>query len=572
MKKSFSPSTFFKNIFIIALSILALNSTAFAFDVETQMVPMRDGINLATDIYMPGNNDKKLPTILMRTPYGKQIGAIFATTILSKRFVWVVQDTRGRFASEGFSRSFMDDTDDGYDTVEWIARQPWSNGHVGTTGISAMGITQYVMAADPSDHLDSQYVMAAAGSLYHDAAFIGGGFRRSLVLKWTGGNKFPPDFMEMLVNNYNYNSIWNNTNIHEHLDNIDYPILHMAGWYDIFLVGNIRAFQNIQENGAEGAKGKQHLIIGPWTHQGWCGLTGTRQGQITYPENSKYNMIKKMMPWFEETMLGKDKGFISGPAVEYYVMGDPEDRTAPGNTWRTADSWPPPSQLTPYYFHADNTLSPEKPTGNDFASLVADPNNPVPSVGGANLVLKAGPYDQREIESRDDVLLYTTNALTEPLEITGELNAVLYIKTDVPDTDYAVRLMDVYPDGRSMLVADSVVRASHREGADHLAPALQPETVYALNVNLASTSLILNKGHRIRISISGTNFPRFDVNFNNGKFFDLDEGELTAAVNDNLSKYVNTPDTAPDTRIANSKIFLSSEYPSHFIFPVVSAQ
>lgn len=543
-----------------------------AFDVEMQMVPMRDDVKLATDIYLPGNNDKKLPTILMRTPYGRQIGAVLATTVLSKRFAWVVQDTRGRFDSEGSSKSFMDDTNDGYDTIEWIAQQPWSNGHVGTTGISAMGITQYVMAANPSDHLDSQYVMAAAGSIYHDAAFIGGGFRRSLVLKWTGGNKFPPDFMEMLVDNYNYNEIWNSTNLHEHLDKIDYPILHMGGWYDIFLQGNIRAFQDIQANGAEGAKGRQHLILGAWTHQGWCGLTGTRQGQLTYPDNSRYNMLKKMMPWFEETMLGKDKGFINGPAVEYYVMGDPEDRTAPGNVWRTADTWPPPSNPTPYYFHANNTLSPEAPTGDEFLTLTADPNNPVPTIGGANLVLKSGTYDQREIESRDDILVFTSAGLTAPIEVTGELNAVLYISTDVPDTDFSVRLTDVYPDGRSMLVADSVVRASHREGPDHLAPHLEKDKIYKLDVNLASTSIIFNKGHRIRVAIAGTNFPRFDVNFNNGKFFDLDEGELTDAVANNLSKYVNTPDTGPDTKIAHSKIYLSAENPSYFLFPVMPAE
>jgi len=557
-------------IFIAFILALLSAIPAAAFEVETYMVPMRDGVKLATDVYLPRKDSKDLPVILMRTPYGKQMGMIFSTTILSKRFAWVVQDTRGRFDSEGISHSFLDDAADGYDTIDWIVNQPWCNGQVGTTGISAMGITQYVMAADPHPNLESQYVMAAAGSLYHDAAYIGGGFRRSLVLKWVGGNDFPVDFLELVLQNYNFTDMWKSVDLQEHVKNIKFPMLHMAGWYDIFLNGNIRAYQAVQARGGEGARGRQRLIIGPWTHQGWCGLTGTKQGQLVYPQNSKYNMLQKMMPWFEETMMHKNRGFANGPAVEYYTMGDTNDPQAPGNEWRTAEEWPPPSEPIPYYFISGGDLSTDEPgAAGNAMELVADPNNPVQSIGGANLVMQAGPYDQRDVEKRDDVLVFTSSPLEEPLEVTGPLSAVLFVSTDVPDTDYAVRLTDVYPDGRSMLVADGLVRAGHRNGCEALAPPLEEGEIYKLVVDVTATSIIFNKGHRIRVSVSGSNFPRFDINLNNGKFFDLEEGEIAAAVESGLGTYVKTPDTGPDTRIAHSKLYTSGENASYFLLPVV---
>lgn len=545
-------------------------SGAIAYEKITEMVPMRDGVKLATDIYLPSNNTRKLPALLMRTPYGREMGAIFATQVLSKGYAWVVQDTRGRFDSEGTSMSFMDDTADGRDTVDWIGGREWCTGHVGTTGISAMGITQYAMAADPSQHLVSQYVMAAAGSLYHDAAHEGGGFRRSLVIKWVGGNKFPVDLLKMMLSTQHYIDLWDNNNIYKHVDNIDYPILHMGGWYDIFLMGNIRAFQAVQENGAEGARGRQRLVIGPWTHGGWCGMAGTKQGQLTYPANSKYNLIKRMLNWFEESIKGRDKGYFSGPAVGYYVMGDVDDEDAPGNEWRSAENWPPErSNPTPYYFHNGGLLSAEKPGADDGAlSIVSDPSDPVPTVGGANLSLPAGTFDQRKIEKRDDVLVFTSPPLTEPLDITGNLKAVVYFSADVPDTDIAVRLTDVYPDGRSMLVADGLARAIHREGTDGPAPPLEEGEIYRMEVDVTATSLIFNRGHRVRVSLAGSNFPRFDINLHNGRFLDLQEGEIEKAVEENLGHYVRTPDLAEDTRPANITFYVDSEHPSHFLLPV----
>ncbi len=557
-------------VFAAFMITMLFSAGTWAYEKEFVMVPMRDGVKLATDIYLPSNNNKKLPVILMRTPYGREMGAIFATQVLSKRYAWVVQDTRGRFDSEGTSMSFMDDTDDGRDTIDWIGKQKWCNGKVGTTGISAMGITQYAMAADPSPYLKSQYVMAAAGSLYHDAAHEGGGFRRALVLKWVGGNDFPIKILKLLLSTQHYIDLWKKNNIHEHLENIHYPILHMGGWYDIFLEGNIRAFQDIQENGAEGARGRQRLVVGPWTHGGWCGMAGTKQGQLTYPVNSKYNLIKKMMNWFDETLKGKDKGYFSGPAVRYYVMGDVDDENAPGNSWRSADTWPPKNSMpTSYYFHNDGTLSTEKPAADDdVMKIVSDPANPVPTVGGANLSLPAGSFDQRKIEKRDDVLVFTTPALTKPLDVTGDLRAIVYFSTDVPDTDIAVRLMDVYPDGRSMLVADGLVRAIHRNGMDGPAPPLEKGKIYEMEVNVTATSLIFNKGHRVRVSLAGSNFPRFDINLHNGKFLDLQEGELEKAVKENIGRYVSKPDLAVDTRPANITFYVDAEHPSHFLLPL----
>lgn len=556
-------------LFVFILFILIIpRGEVSAYERKIEMVPMRDGVCLATDIYILEKGER-LPVILMRTPYGKGIGAVAAAIILSKGYAWVVQDTRGRFDSQGKSSSFLDDPLDGYDTVEWIAKQEWSDGRVGTFGISAMGVTQYMMLRTAPPHLKCQYVMAAASSLYHDAIYQGGGFRRSLTLDWLGDNKFPVKVIELLLSNPDYGPLWEKVNLAEGYNQARVPVLHMAGWYDIFLQGMIDAFQGLQKYGGEGAQGRQKLVIGPWTHGGFSSLQGTKQGELRYPANSKYDLFSKVLPWFDECLKGEDKGIMKRPAVEYYVMGDTMDKDAPGNEWRFSDVWPVPAKETPFYFQAEGRLSTSLPAKRDaYLKFTADPANPVPTIGGANLSLPAGPQDQRSVENRDDVLTFTTDLLEEPLEVTGPIKVVLYISTSVPDTDFTAKLTDVYPDGCSMLITDGIIRASHREGFSHRLP-LRTEKIYKLSVDLWSTSIIFNKGHRIRVAIAGSNFPRFDINQGNGEFFDFDEGEIAKAMKGGIKEYVRKPDTSPRSRKADNLVYVGKEYPSHILLPVV---
>jgi putative CocE/NonD family hydrolase len=235
--------------------------------------------------------------------------------------------------------------------------------------------------------------------------------------------------------------------------------------------------------------------------------------------------------------------------VHYFVMGDTEDLTAPGNVWRSANSWPPPATATPFYLQADRSLTRDKPLAEGQLSYKYDPSDPVPTRGGQNLLIEKGPMDQRPVESRDDVLLFTTEPLQEPLEVTGRIAAKLFVSSDCPDTDFTVKLSDVYPDGKSLLVTDGIRRASLRNSFEKREP-LVPGEVYELEVDLWSTSLIFNAGHRIRIAVSSSNAPRFEPNPNTGDPHPI----------------------AGKTRVASNKVYLSNQHPSAIVLPIVTGQ
>lgn len=562
-----------KYIVLVMAVMLGASAAARSFESRTEMVTMRDGIKLATEIYLPTayKEGKSYPVLLMRTPYGrKQWGDLLAAFVLPKGFILVSQDTRGRFASEGFSASFLDDGMDGYEAVEWVAAQPWCRkGRVGTVGISAMGITQFMMDKTAPPHLSCQLIMAATPSLYA-TAYQGGGFQRALVLSWLGGNQFPVEVLKLMHANVDYNGLWKIADLSYEYEKVDVPIMHMAGWYDMFLGNNLDAFMGIESRGGPNARGKQKLIIGPWTHQGFLGLAGgTKQGQLTYPQNASYD-VPKAVGWFNKCMKGEE--LENAHPVQYYVMGDVDDPKAPGNEWKYAQTWPVPADYTPFYFHKDLSLSTDKPASSgDSLAFVDDPANPVPTIGGANLVLPRGPHDQRAIESRADVLVFSTPPLAEPIEVTGPITVKVFVSADVIDTDITARLTDVYPDGRSMLLTDGLIRASHRESLEYRTP-MEPGKMYELTIDLWATSIVFNKGHRIRVIVAGTNFPRFDVNMHNGRFFDLQPGELEAAVKGDLDAYFYKPDLAPDYKAANVTLYLDKDRPSYISLPVVKGK
>ena len=527
------------------LSVAVALSPAAELDESTHMVPMRDGTRLATDVYLPADAADPLPVILVRTPYSKDKGGQPVATAACRRgYAFVVQDIRGRFQSEGndaivfHNDGWAAPNRDGHDTLKWIANQPWCDGNIATWGGSALGITQNMLAPDAPETLKAQYVQVAFSNMYTQAAHQGGGFRKALVENWLGGNRFDPKSLETFIAREKYDQFWEELNPEAQAHRAVAPGIFAGGWYDIFLQGTINSFVTINSQGGPRARGNCRLIIGPWAHGSF--------DDLKYPPNSERRPeAADAMRFFDHLLKGADNGVPDDKPVHYYVMGDPEDPDAPGNYWRSADSWPPPAVPTEVYFHADGSLAFEPPSAAGAKlSYKYDPNDPVPTVGGQNLTLPKGPMDQRKVESRPDVLLFTTDTLTEPAEVTGRIFARLYVSSDCPDTDFTVKLTDVYPDGRSMLLTDGICRARYRESVRE-ASFLEPGEVCEVTVDLWSTSIVFNRGHKIRVAVSSSNSPRFDPNPNTGKPLRADDQK----------------------RIAGNTLHLSKRHPSHIILP-----
>jgi len=512
----------------------------------TVKVPMRDGTLLATDVHLPPGPGP-WPTIVVRTPYGRQgvPGALGA----GAGFAVVVQDFRGRFDSDGECLVFHDDgwgeRQDGYDCIEWTSRQPWCNGKIGTWGGSALGITQYSTAPTQPPGLAAQHITVGTPDLYHHATYAGGVFRQALVGDWLEQNRFPEAVLEAMIGHPAFDDWWRVFCLGpDEYARVSVPACHIGGWYDIFSQGTIDGFVGYQTLGAEGARGRQKLVMGPWTH----GVgASTRIGELEFPPNSKQlPPHTDLVRWLNAWLKGEDNGVADAPAVTYYVMGDVDDPDAPGNEWRTADAWPIPSTLTSYYLHGEGLLSATEPADAEPLAYAYDPANPVPTVGGGNLTIAAGPYDQRKVESRPDVLVFSSEPLEEPIEITGRVRVELFAATSAPDTDFTAKLCDVYPDGRSMLLLDGVIRGRWRNAGLEPEP-MEPGRAYKLYIDLWSTSVVINRGHRIRIDISSSNAPRFEANPNTG-------GPLVPG---------------EPGQVAQNTVYLDAEHPSRIILPVV---
>jgi predicted acyl esterase len=502
-----------------------------------EMVGMRDGVRLSTSAYLPEGRGP-FPAVLIRTPYGKATQAIGNPAWTGRGFALVVQDCRGKGKSEGEYRPFMDDLTDGYDTVEWVAKQPWSNGKVGMYGASAMGITANLAAMMNPPHLSAMFVMVARSSIYTQSAFMGGVFRKELNEIWLKRQNAIDTLNETFKHNV-YDHFYDIAEMPLHWQKIHVPVYNWGGWYDIFAQGNIDNFAGLQAGGAALAAGNQKLMMGPWGHG--------QIEEVKYPANSVVNTTEEAMRWFDYWLKGKDNAVMDEPPIRYYVMGDVADPKAPGNEWRAATSWPVPAKTTSYFLSAGGGLVEKMPVEPESAdSYKYDPKNPVPTIGGANLNIKKGPMDQRAVGERKDVLKYVTAALTSPVEVTGRIAVELWAESDAPDTDFMAKLIDVYPDGTERLVLDSAVRARFREGFDHEVFMKRGE-VYRFTVDLWSTSIIFNKGHRIAIHVTSSNDPRFDPNPNTGKPLRADA----------------------ETRIATNTIHHDRAHPSRALLPVV---
>jgi uncharacterized protein len=516
---------------LLALTLLAEGASWAQIKPSlTVMVPMRDGVHLATDVYLPAGAGP-WPVALARTRFGKSdlehdTLSYFAMMFPVHRLVengvaLVVQDVRGLGDSEGQARLLVDDgwgdRQDGADTVAWIRQQPWSNGKLATFGYSYLGSTQYALAGAGPEGIVGQHV--AAGRIpYHYF------FRNGVLLK-AGVALFDPGFVAEHLRHPRYDTFWRGLDLGTRLDQVRWPIVHVTGWFDIALQDALDAFTQLQERGGEGARGRQHLLVGPWTHL----APFTREaGQLTFPENAVFPPgAPDTLQWLLFFLKGQQEIPANEPAVRYYVMGDVTDPQAPGNFWRAADRWPPPSQPLRLYFTAEGGLVPQAPAAPATREYDYDPTQPVPSVGGNEFeaVVPAGPRDQRpDVEGRPDVLVFTTPPLTEPLEVTGRISVHLSAASSARDTDFTARLTDVYPDGRSISVADGIVRARYRQSLEK-EELITPGQRYAYDIDLWSTSLVFNRGHRIRVDISSSNAPRFEPNTNTGGPLPIDKNE-----------------------------------------------
>ena len=533
----------FRYIFAFLFNIhvlLALEPTV------TLQVPMRDGVELPIDLYLPCKDAKNLPCILLRLPGGRCAEPWKSYAALNAYgYVVAIQDTRSAIDLEGKTFPYLSDGwwkhQDGYDTVEWLAKSEYTNGKIGTLGFSAAGLTQVLMAPTAPPSLKCQYIGTAPASLYHHAIFPGGQLLKNQVEGWLGLYAKDQGVLAQVCNQPFYNHFW------EHLDAVKMahlvkvPGLHYGGWYDTFLQGTLDSFTSRQYEGAVGARNNQKLIIGPWTH--YFPLS-TKLGDFEVP-NSGYAPPFDMKPnrWFDYYLKDIKNGMDEIPAVTYYVMGPFSDEASSGNVWKSSDVWPVPSTPTSFYLNEDKKITKTASSANKTVfTYQYDPDAAIPTCGGSNLFLESGPKDQQCIEQRDDVLTFTSDPLQEELEITGRIFAKLFFASEAQDTDVVVRLTDVYPDGRSILILDGMYRTGFHH-VDNIDSTIPKE----INVDLWSTSLVFAKGHKIRVSISSSNYPKYEKNLNVG---------LTGA-----NKGI--------CFVATNSLFVGKDYPSQIILPVI---
>ncbi len=526
-----------------------------SYSHEFHMVPMRDGVRLATDVYKPTIYFGELHTILVRTPYGRTdvgLNAFIPYITDVRGYALVVQSVRGFQGSEGDPQVFRTDgwgqLQDGYDAVEWIISQDWSSGKVCGAWFSAMGITQYLLAGTYHPAYKCAVPLVGAADVYHYAAFQGGEFRKNLVENWLTGLG-TPFLIDSVVSHPLYDTTWYILDLNRRVSGVNVPMLHFAGWFDLFLESQIEIWNRLQFQGGPLARGNQKLIIGPWTH---LGFGRTDQGDLSFPSNASLpvtTLVDMMADWYDYWLDGEDNGVLDWPPVKFYIVGL--------NEWATADTFPPRGvYYRKWYLHPDGSLRLTRPTSaNGFSAYTYDPSDPTPSIGGNEMNLPGGdgPKDQSPLFSRGDVLVFQTDPLVDTLVVIGSIKAKLYIRSDRYDTDFVVRVVDVYPDGRAILVADGILKARHRYGFDREV-LLTPEQMDSVEVRVWSTAWAFMPGHRLGIVISSASYPRFEANPNNGGPFVRDDTLKLIAHNEvhhsaTYASYIDVPILPPTTDV-----------------------
>ncbi len=533
--------------FIVSL-VYSFAAFCLILPTATVMVKMSDGTELATDYYLPKEGGPSWPVILARTAYPRAAGMGRAEGIVKRGYVAVAQDIRGMGASKGehniwHADGWRDGMRDGADTVAWVKSQPWCNGKISTYGESALGVTQVLLAPTTRD-VTCQDIEVAPSNFYHNLAYRGGVWVKNLDEGWLTllGLK---ESIVLYKSHPCFDEFWTYYNAEPKAPEITLPAIHVGGWYDIFQQGTINNYLTRQHNGGPGAKGNQKLVMRASAH------TGYDARDYKFNENvHELNVGKLERDFVDYWMKGDKNGAMDAPNVHYYVLGDDKEPSAPGNEWRTADDWPPFAiEPTPYYLTQDGLLGAAAPSAEGKREFMYDPAKPVPTHGGNNLLMPAGPFDQRRVSTREDVLRFSTEPLTTPVESTGQVFVKLYVSTDAPDTDFTAKLVDIYPAGdeREILMLDGIQRVKLRNGFEKAAPHLtSADEVVEVTIDLWTTSCIFNKGHRIGVQVSSSNYPRFEVNPNTGEDFPQ-EGKL---------------------RVAHNAVHMSKGYPSALLLPV----
>lgn len=560
----------------LALADDKSSATAVRIDFN-QRVPMRDGVELSADVYRPAAQGR-YPVILLRTPYNKVGGGKAAVTrfesIVARGYVVVNQDVRGRGDSDGHFEPWRREGKDGYDTIEWCAAQPWSNGKVGTTGGSYLGYDQWVAAVQQPPHLAAMVALVSPSdpfvedpsglptpmniSWYH---FTAGHVNQNMdAVDWSRVHAHlpmskmdeaagrPMAFWKDLFKHARLDEWWEPCRYQNKFDKVNVPVLHISGWYDDEQIGTPLNFIGMTTKGASNAHGKQKLLMGPWPHQV---NSTTKLGKVDFGASARIDLEGYQMRWFDRWLKGSETGIDKEPAVRIFVMG--------ANVWRDEQEWPlARTRWTKFYLHSggrantlngDGGLSVDLPAGESADQYDYDPAKPTPFLTEPSFAQIGGPDDYREVEARPDVLVYTSGPLPEDTEVTGPIKAKLYASSSAPDTDFMVKLIDVWPDGFAQRLCDGMVRARFREGMDK--PSLiEPGKVYAYDVDCWNTCQLFKKGHRIRVEVASSAFPKFSRNLNTA---------------DDLGMSANM-------KIAKQTILHDGEHASHVLLPIIPAQ
>ncbi len=523
----------------------------------------RDSVTLYADIYRPKSPDK-FPVILMRTPYDKSVSWAVspALQMVPRGYVVIIQDVRGRYTSEGEWYPFRHEQADGFDTVEWAAALPYSNGKVGMMGASYVGATQMLAAIAQPPHLMAIAPNVTASN-YHDGwTYQSGAFEQWFDQNWT--SQLAQNTLQRLIerntdarvsaptlplDNYSvfnfgqlpadaqltaavapyyldwlahpdYDDYWKQWSIEENFSKIAVPMLQVGGWYDIFAAGTLRNYMGAKARGStDAARTQQHLLMEIGGHAGF----GRRIGDVDFGAHATENVYTNViLDWYDFLFKGIKNEFATDKPVKLFTMGV--------NEYRQEDDWPPPqAQPTKYFLHSsgkanslrgDGSLSASAPKSEASDSYVYNPANPAPTVGGPLCCdaehMEPGPRDQRSVENRDDVLVYSTGPLQRDLEVTGPVTADLFVKSSAVDTDFTAKLVDVAPDGFAQDLTEGILRMRYRTSPDHAA-LMNPGEIYEISLDLWATSNVFLRGHTLRLEISSSNFPRFDRNLNTGE-------------------------------------------------------